>query len=68
LGGSYEAEYFGLRPDVLLVLFIPRDLRNRYQNSGPETSKAILESRDKPLTLELKPRASPAEVDPGQAR
>jgi len=30
LGGSYEAEYFGLRPDVLLVLFFPRDLRNHY--------------------------------------
>jgi uncharacterized protein (TIGR03663 family) len=48
LGGSYEAEYFGLRPDVLLVLFIPRDLRNRYPNTGPETSKAVLDSRDEP--------------------
>jgi uncharacterized protein (TIGR03663 family) len=48
LGESYQAEYFGLRPDVLLVLFIPRDLRNRYPNTGPETSKPNLKSRDEP--------------------
>jgi uncharacterized protein (TIGR03663 family) len=39
LGERHQAEYFGLRPDVLLALFIPRDLWDRYLKSRPATSK-----------------------------
>jgi len=39
LGKGFRAEYFGLRPDVLLALFIPPNLWDRYKKIRPDISK-----------------------------